>query len=337
MKNNLTPTLFFSSLVLAFIMVAGYEYYWKNIQGNPSGFDENAELWSYWRIKVDELKSDDVVIIGSSRAHFNFNIHLFDSLTGHRPIMLAIPGGSPYYTLEDIVKNSKFNGLLIVGVAPGLFYTLGDGGGAMWVKNGRVDFYKKQTYASKFNQYIYSYIDPHFSYLDQDISLQKLLTRINLPDRDSIKHEIAWPPMVSMDKYRNVRMIPQMESDSVLQNKQTKIWDGDWKNNYEDSTEVILNYYASLVNEFKKRGGRVAFVQSPVTGKYLHYEPILFPREKYWNVLLQKANTIGYHYEDYPEMKAMRPPEWSHLNRKEADLFTRKIVSLLIQDGLLNP
>jgi hypothetical protein len=33
----------------------------------------------------------------------------------------------------------------------------------------------------------------------------------------------------------------------------------------------------------------------------------------------------------------MIPPEWSHLNRKDADLFTRKIVSLLKQDGFLKP
>jgi hypothetical protein len=175
------------------------------------------------------------------------------------------------------------------------------------------------------------------SYLDPDISLKSLLTRINLPDRDSIEHDPAWPPMVSMDQYRNIRMNPEFEVDTVLQNRQTKIWDGKWRNKYADSAEVILNHYSTLVQEFKKKGGRVVFIQSPVTGKYLQHEPILYPREKYWNVLLEKSQVKGYNYEDYPEMKAMTPPEWSHLNRKDADLFTRKIVSLLKQDSLLNP
>jgi hypothetical protein len=337
MENKITLKLFLGSFTLAVALLVMYEYYWREVEGYHAGYDDNAELWSHWRGQVDNLTSDDVVILGSSRAHFDINIHLFDSLTGHRPIMLAVPGGSPYYTVEDIVQKSNFSGLLIIGVAPGLFYTLGSGGAARWIKTGRVDFFYKQTYASKFSQAVYQYIDPHFSYLDPDIALKNLLTRLNLPDRDSIQHDPAWPPMVSMDWYRNIRMNPGMETDTVLQNRQTKIWDGDWKNRYADSVDVILSHYSSLVHEFKKKGGRVAFIQAPVTGKYLHYEPILFPRDKYWNALLAKSHVKGYHYEDYPEMKKMNPPEWSHLNRKEADQFTRLLVDLLKQDGLLKP
>jgi len=336
MENKLNVKLFLGSLTLAVALLVAYEYYWRS-EGYQAGFDDNAEIWAKWRGEVDNLTPDDVLVLGSSRAHFNINIHLFDSLTGRRPVMLAVPGGSPYYTLEDIVKKSDFKGLLIIGVAPGLFYTLGTGGGAMWVKQDKIEFYNKQTYASKFNQVVYSYIDPHLSYIDPDISLKSLLTRINLPDRDSIEHDAAWPPMVNMDQYRNIRMNHRFEIDTVLQNRQTKIWDGKWKNKYADSVEVILNHYSSLVQEFKKKGGRVVFIQSPVTGKYLQHEPVLYPREKYWNVLLEKSQVKGYNYEDYPEIKAMTPPEWSHLNRKDADLFTRKIVSLLKQDSLLNP
>jgi len=337
MENKLNLRIFLSALAIAFSLLAVHEYYFRVVEGWTPGYDDNAEMWSYWRRQVDKLTSEDVLIVGSSRSHFNINIHLFESLTGHRPIMLSVPGGSPYFTFEDIVKKSNFNGLLLVGVAPGLFYTLGTGGGAMWIKNDRVDFFYKQTYASRFSQSVYRYIDPHFSYLDPEISIKNLINRIHPTDRDSIQHPPIWPPMVSMDFYRNIRMNPGMETETVLQNQQTKIWDGDWKNWYADSLDVILNHYSSLVQEFTKKGGRIAFIQSPVTGKYLHYEPILFPRETYWNALLEKSQVKGYHYEDYPEMKAMTPPEWSHLNRKDADQFTRLLVTLLKQDGLLKP
>jgi hypothetical protein len=335
MENKLNLRLFLGSLALAVVLVVGYELYWRN-QGYLPSYDDSSELWSYWRGKVDDLTPEDVVIVGSSRSHFNINIHLFDSLTGHRPVMLSVPGGSPYYTMEDIVKKTEFKGLLIVGVAPGLFYTLGTGGGAMWVKDGMVDYYHKQTLASKFSQAMYEFIDPNLAYLNTDITLKKLLPQLNLPNRDSIYHDVIWPPFVSMDRYRNIRMAPIMETDTAIQNRQTKIWDGGWENSFKDSVDVILNHYASLANEFKKRGGRIAFLQSPVTGKYLEYEPKLFPRETYWDVLLQKAEAPGYIYEDIPEMKTMRPPEWSHLNRKDADQFTKILVSLLKKDGLLN-
>lgn len=43
-------------------------------------------MWADWRAKVDDLSSDDVLILGSSRGHFDLNIHLWDSITGNRPV-----------------------------------------------------------------------------------------------------------------------------------------------------------------------------------------------------------------------------------------------------------
>lgn len=337
MENKLNLKLFLGALALSLVLLAAYEWYWYN-EGHRPGFDINAEIWSYWRGKVEDLTADDVVIVGSSRAHFDINIHLFDSLTGHRPVMLAVPGGSPYYVAEDVIRASDFRGLLIIGVAPTLFYVTGSDGWALQTKAGMVDFYHSQTYASKFSQAVYEYIDPHLSYLDTDISFKNLLTRLSLPDRPGVFHAPAWPPMVSMDRYRNIRMNPGMETDSVLQKRQTTIWDSfGWVNPYQDSIDVILDHYVSLVKEFESKGGRVAFIQPPVKGKYLEQEPVLYPREKYWNILLERAGVNGYNYADYPEMRAMNPPEWSHLNRKEADQYTRMLVTLLKQDGLLKP
>jgi hypothetical protein len=336
MESKLTLRIFIPSILIALLLLAAYEWYFRNIEVWPAGYDENAELWSYWRAKAEHATSDDIIIIGSSRAHFNFNIHLFDSLTGKRPIMLAIPGSSPYYTFADIVNNTSFNGLLIVGVAPGLFYAPGSSYPAQLTKNDRVDFYKKQTYASKFNQIVYNYIDPNLNYLDPDLSLKKLAERLPFENRDSVMGPLLWPPMVSMDFYRSVRMHEQFENDTVLQNRQKKIWDSfGHKNRFPDSVQVSLNYYTGLVETFQSRGGKIVFVQSPVSGNYLAHEPVNYPREKYWDQLIELSGAIGYYYEDYPELKTMDPPEWSHLSRKDADTFTKKIIELLKQDKLL--
>lgn len=329
-----------STLVLAFSLAFGllvpYEWYFREVEHWPAGYDDNAELWAYWRGKVDDLDAKDVVVVGSSRGHFDINLHLWDSITGRRPVMLAIPGGSPYYTFEDIVEKTAFKGLLLVSTAPGLFYTLGSSGGAAWVKAERVEYYYKQTYAQKFSQWVYQWVDPCFAFTDPELNLESLINRLPFPNRDSVKHPTIWPPMVRKDQYRNVRMIPEMETDTALQNVQTQIWDRPvWKNKFTDSVDVILTHYIDLANKFRERGGKIAFIRPPVSGKYLEHEPEMYPREMYWDRLLRESGCKGYHFQDHPDTRDMIPPEWSHLNRRDADIYTRTIIGLLQNDQLL--
>lgn len=335
-NTKLKPRYFFFSFTLAVILLIPYELYWKYVEEWPASYDlENLDYWAEWRDKVDDLDEKDVVILGSSRGHFDINIHLWDSITGRRPIMLAYPGSSPYYPIADIVKKSKFKGLLVVSTAPGLFYTVGDSWGAGRGKKF-VDHYYNRTYAQRFSHFFYQYIDPNFSYLQQDLSIRSLVERLPFEDRDSVDHPRLWPPMVEMDKYRNIRMLPIMENDTAIQKQQTDIWSRPvWENKLKDSVDVIINYYVDIVKEFKSRGGRVVFIRPPVTGQYLENEPILFPRDQYWDRLLRESESKGYHFMDDERTLKMIPPEWSHLNRKDSDIYTRVIIEHLQNDQLL--
>lgn len=346
MKNIMMPhhdqsaikyQYFIIAFIIAILLLIPYEWYWKNIERWPASIDlENNDVWADWRAKVDLLSSDDVVILGSSRGHFDLNIHLWDSITGRKPIMLAYPGSSPLHPIEDVIENSNFNGLLVISTAPGLFYTMKGSWGANRGKT-LVDHFYKRTYAQKFNSLIYKKIDPLFCYIQgSDLNLKGLIERIPFPNRDSVDAATIWPAMVAMDEYRNIRMIPEMETDSVFIKKQTDIWfNPDPKNRYADSVDVVIEQYVELVKTFKAKGGRVAFIRPPVTGYYLEIEPRLFPREKYWDRLLLESNTPGYHFQDYDETKSMIPPEWSHLNRKDSDTYTKFIIQLLKADHLL--
>ena len=335
MEHKLNLRLFLLALSLAVMLLIPYEMYWKS-EGWAPGYDMSADMWAYWRGEIEDLGPEDVVIIGSSRSHFDLNIHLWDSLVGRRPVMLSIPGGSPYYVIEDIVEKSSFRGLLVVGVANGLFFTLGNSYGASWIKGDRIDYYYKQTSAQQFSQWVYRGIDPWFSYTDPEINLKSLINRIPFEDRDSIKHPPAWIAFVGMDQYRFVRMVPAMETDTAHINRQTRIWGRfGFQNPHADSIEAIFDHYLPLIEKYKQEGGRIAFINGPITGGYLKNDPINYPRDKYWDRLIRECKSPGYHFQDYPETNNMDPPEWSHLNRKESDIFTRHIIKLLKQDKLL--
>jgi hypothetical protein len=328
---------FIIAFVMAIALLIPYELYMKHVEHWPLGYDlTSLDTWADWRGKVDDLSSNDVLILGSSRGHFDININLWDSITGTKPIMLAFPGSSPFHTVEDIVEKSNFNGLLILSVAPGLFYTMRGSWGANEGKK-LVDHYYNRTYAQKFTSRVYNFIDPLLSYTQgSDLSFKSLLERINLPNRDSVNAPKIWPPMVSMDEYRSIRMIPEMETDTVLQRRQKDIWfHPNSENEFADSVSAVLSHYTNLVKKIKERGGRVAFVRPPITGYYLEMEGRLFPRKEYWDRLIEECDCVGYHYDDYEETKNMIPPEWSHLNRRDSDIYTKKLVELLRADNLL--
>ena len=317
-------------------MLLGYNYYWQKAEYWAPGFDlESLDVWADQRNEVDKLGQTDVVILGSSRAHFDINIHLWDSITGVRPLQLAYPGSSPYFPLDDIVNASDFKGLLLVGVSPGLFFTMADSWGAGRGKDF-VDHHRERTYAQILNQRVYGLIDPHLAYLQGELSLEKIIERPFIPLRDSIRQPPVWPSMVTMDKSRNIRMIPQMETDTSLQNQQKDIWfNPDPKNRFADSIDVIMEHYTGLAKKFQDRGGRIVFIRGPVDGYYLETESNLYPRESYWDRLIKECECKGYHYADHPETKSMIPPEWSHLNRKDSDLYTRVLIELLQKDKLI--
>ncbi len=339
MNSNLNLGSFAAAMGIAIVLLICYEYYWHTVKHWPRSYDlESLDHWSEWRDKMDDAGSDDVVIMGSSRAHFDINIHLWDSITGTRPYMLAYPGSSPFHPLADVIEKSDFNGLLVVGVAPGLFYTLGDTWGAGRGK-AFVEHRYKRTYAQKLNHAIYKRIDPLLGYTDPTINMEALVDRMPFPNRDSVKNPPAWPPMVRMDKYRNVRMTPFFEQDSVLQQRQKDIWFGpdepERKNKLADSIDVIMDYYSDIFQKHLDKGGKLAILRPPVSGKYLETEGKLFPREKYWDRLVQSVDAFSFHYADHPATKNMDPPEWSHLDRHDSDVYTRTLIQLLQDQNLL--
>ena len=336
MDTNLSLTLFIRAFLIALIMLVPYEYYWNHVKHWPRSYDvESLGLWANERSKLDKLSSEDIVIMGSSRGHFDLNMKLWDSIMGRKPVMLAYPGSSPFHPIADVVENSTFKGLLLISVSPGLFFTVGDSWGAGRGK-AFVDHYYNRTYAQRFNLWVFSFLDPLFGFLDPGLSYRNLTERIRLPNRDSLNHPAIWPPMVSMDRKRGVRMIPAMETVTILQKRQKDIWDRPvWKNRYIDSVDVILDHYVSLALQFKENGGRIAFIRPPVSGAYLENEPLIYPRKDFWDRLLEESSCPGFQFMDHPVTNAMEPPEWSHLSRSDADIYTRLTIDFLKDEELI--
>jgi hypothetical protein len=90
---------------------------------------------------------------------------------------------------------------------------------------------------------------------------------------------------------------------------------------------------ATSIARIHARGGEVVFVRPPSAGLFLERENRNAPRARTWDRLLRETGSFGIHFEDYPEMRDLEVPEWSHLSRDSATRFTRAYVDVLLREG----
>lgn len=67
----------------------------------------------------------------------------------------------------------------------------------------------------------------------------------------------------------------------------------------------------------------------PSSGPFLDRENRLLPREKTWDLLVERTGLPAIHFEDYPELQGYELPEWSHLSESEARRFTAALVPIV--------
>ena len=94
---------FLIALVISAIGLTCWELYWRS-QGYYPNLDDNKELWTAQRSKVNQLSSTDVILTGSSRLLFDIQLNEWEEETGKRPLQLASAGSSPLPIFHDLVK-----------------------------------------------------------------------------------------------------------------------------------------------------------------------------------------------------------------------------------------
>lgn len=334
-----TTTSFIIAAVFSLLFISAWEFYWRS-QGYIPSYDDTNGLWAEKRALVDFADKDQVVIIGSSRAHYDFQLDEWEEVTGRRPIMLAADGKSPGPMLEDIVENSTFSGILVVGCAPGLFFSPKDSTGGWGRAKEWVDHFHERTYAQRFNQKVSYFIDPYLAMITgddwaTDLTLKHLVKRIPLNGR--LENPYPWFPIFGYSDFdRNVTMLDILTTDTAYAVQIQRVWMFfPAKNKFTANRTQVLGFYKNLTDKFRERGGKIIFVRNPSHGGVLKNENITHPRELYWDKLIDTTGCPGYYFEDYPELNQFFTPEWSHLSTPDAKIYTKEFVKILQKDKVL--
>jgi hypothetical protein len=339
---NLKKTLIIASIVGVFA-VGAWELFWRS-KGYYPDLDDDKHLWALNRAKVDKATESDVILVGSSRVLFDFQLKEWKELTGIQPLQLANAGASPLPIFNDIVEHSDFKGTVIVGVTPPLFFsTTFPKAPPMARAISRTKFFHDRTYAQRLNYSLSVPLQNTFAFLCDDeegwyddINLKALLKTIQMEKRTAGPEMPPFYRFQDIDYDRNVRMKDRVVTDTAFANSIKKVWKffmfGDMP---PPDKEGTIAYFIKDLKKFQARGGKVILVRLPSSGFFHELETHGFNRKEYWDVLVEQANVPAYHYTDYTELTGFDTPEWSHLSGPDASVFTERFVNILMKDKVI--
>lgn len=330
------------ALTIGIVGIIAWESYWRS-QGYSPNINDDKALWAKERAKVEKATKKDIVFIGSSRTYFDIQKNEWEKETGIKPIQLASTGSSPLPALHDIVENTYYNGTIIVGISPGLFFSTTYPEASPWQRmQSKIDFYKNITYAQKSNYVLSMPLQKNLVLMSgdeeewaDDIDLKSLLRNIHIGNRT--KEEII-PPFynfgdVSSD--RNITMTQRTVSDNAFANSIIKVWNFFGRTSPPPDKESTTMYFLKDAKKFLARGGNLILVRFPSSGGNRFGENKFLPREQFWNELLTQIDVKSYHFEDYEQLKHLTCPEESHLSKDDAEYFTTELAKILMKDNAL--
>jgi hypothetical protein len=334
------------AVIFSLVALGSWELYWRS-QGYYPGLEDDKELWAIQRAKLEKATKNDVVLLGSSRVLFDFQLNEWEKVTGTRPIQLAAAGTTPLPLFHDIAQNSDYAGTVIVGVTPGLFFSTTYPMAMFWNRlQIRIDYYYNRTYAQRLNHKLSIPLQNNFAFLTadeedwtDDLNLKTLLKRIKIGNRIGS----GMPPFYRFqDIYedRNVVMKNKTATDTTFANTIKRVWGfyGELMQAHPPEKDATMAFFLEDAKKFEARGGNLILVRCPSTGPLRNGEHVGLPRTDFWNGLVMEASVPAYHFEDYEQLKNFDCPEWSHLSASDARIFTMELATIMIEDDVLpNP
>ncbi len=323
-------------------LLGSWEFYWAEVAQFTRGYRDGVAMWAYTRGLLEQDLDGSTALIGSSRILFDIDLEEWERDTGSLPYQLALMGTSPRPFLEDIALHSDFNGLLVVGVTTVLFFVPLDPLSLFY--GPALEHYRELTPAQRVGYRISRLIEPWFAFFHWDSALFAVLRRQPwMPVRPDFFDPLAFPRRLEATRAtRQVDMWHVLDSDPAHQKLVQDYWSAFLNmpmeppppGVFEQLQEDIRRSVTEQVQAIRARGGEVVFVRFPSSDEFRDFERRAFPREMFWDPLLEATGAVGIHFEDYPELQDVRLPEWSHIHSEDKTRFTAALISI-IRDELI--
>lgn len=307
--------------VIAFLLLGGWELFWRNMGFTPV-IEDDLGIWAVQRRALEKIEGPKIVLLGSSRMQLDVDPRILQEKTGRPVIMLAIDGSSPLPVLADIARDEGFHGLVLCSLLPQWLADEGNdrGRSAKWVRK-----YHKQKWSFWIETHLSLMLQSHFVFRYPGLLPDELWESLT-------ENEWPRPPYAPMrrDRYRpaDYTKIDIEELRAARVKRQREIVTAARPLRGDEFTKRTKDIEA-MVRKLGEHGGRVVFLRLPSCGEVRELEQQAWPREKYWDIFAAGVPAGTVHFADYPSLSGYDCPDGSHLDQRDSPRFTRALAEVL--------
>lgn len=319
-------------LVLALLVAAGAIAAWEGVwraRGYEPVLYDDRDLWAAHRDRVTQVdQARNFTVLGASRIQLAFSSEAFEqAMPGWRATSLAVNGRYPVAVLEDLAADERFAGVLLVAVdARGLAHWFRDMS-EPWVRHYHRDFGPQRRVERKL-----------LSTLQQ--RLVSAGSEFNL-----VRRLIGWlagqSPASHYTRLLSDRTIAadyeQADVPGLRRHFVASLAEDYQKHPPPDPQRWLddLEPIRQAVQAIQSRGGRVVFLRMPTADEHWALDRDNYPRERYWNRLGQATGATTIHFQEHPSLSEFELPDTSHIDQSDRARFTRALIQILNESGIL--
>src|SRR3569623_658698 len=314
---------------LAAATLRAVEWQWRG-QGYTPPVLDSTQLWSVQRERVYGDSPRPLALLGASRTEYGIDVKaLRELLPNYKPVMLAVNGAYPLSTLRDLAQDPDFRGVVLCDVESNTFVR-----DYFFLQQPYVDYYHQRwTPSWHLHRALLTgwqrtalIANPDFGFV---ATLKRGFTG-GAPFRNYITYygnrsgDIDYrktDPEASKKHFAatvegNIARLPKRDPQQWLAN--------------------VAPVY-EWVKAIQARGGEVIFYESPTSGLPREINDRLYPRAEYWDRFVATSPAPVLSANAIPELASTVLPDDSHIDYRDKAAYTRALVKVLIDRGLLKP
>jgi hypothetical protein len=321
------------TVIMTVVVLYAWEGFLRSHGHKPNVVDDPA-LWSFQRDRLaQEIQTDPnkiIVCLGDCRMELGFVPELLrNRFPEYRVFQLSLEATSPMAVLRDLAETTSFSGVVLCGMTAREFSD------DMWDSmQPYVDYYHQQyTWNTAINRRFSGVVQQQLAFVNPLLRLDEVLVHW-------YRHERLPDPYYIETHFDRSRFADYAHVDLDKHQAWTMKRILHYTSNDPPSPEEWLQSARraeDYVTAIGQRGGRVAFIRFPTSGRHYKREQLALPREDFWDAFAAETAATSVYFEDYPALSGFTCPDLSHLDRRDAPVFTLALVQILEQEGVLPP
>jgi len=317
----MTPKAWLGGVLLFLALLAALEVVARGAGYHPTVPDSKA-LWAMQRDAVRANGPESVVLLGGSRMQLGVDPAIFqDALGGRSVFMLAIDGKAPMATLEQFAEDDTFRGTVVCSLAVGYVSPTAWDNQSDFLEDWR----KEWSSSKRLSLLADLHLQGSSGFMHEGLTLASLKMRLN---GGPYHHYIT----TRASRYRAADY--QAMGEYLAAHRSMRI--EKTRKSYTKGTVMSVDEFLAQCERLERavcaiqdRGGRVVFVRLPTSGEVWELDEQYYPKEQYWDVFAQRTAAATIHFKDYETLASFECPDGSHLDYRDAAVFTRNLAEIL--------